>query len=293
MTHTPVLLNEVIEYLNIKPGGVIFDGTLGAGGHSRAIMERLGAEGILVGVDCDDYAIKIAKDNLGGYGDRVKIYKGNYADIQKILNEAGLDKVDGVLLDLGASSMQLSSQERGFSFQSEGALDMRMDRSNPLTAEIVVNTYPEEELEEIFRNYGEERYTRRIVRNILRKRSIKPFKTTLELADAVRFSVPFNKKSRIHPATRVFQALRIHVNDELENLGNAVRNIPRSLKAAGRLVIISFHSLEDRIVKHSFIDMRRENVCAIITPKPVTASPGEIQDNYNSRSAKMRVAEKI
>jgi 16S rRNA (cytosine1402-N4)-methyltransferase len=293
MIHTPVLLEETVELLNIKPDGIYADATVGNGGHAGRILEKLGPEGMLVGIDCDEGAVESSRQSLGKYGGRVKLFCGNYILINEFLKGLGINAIDGLLLDLGVSTLQLGEPSRGFSFQSDGPLDMRMNRGGALTAEQVVNEYPQEELEKILSEYGEERYARRISFSITRLRRVKPFKTTLELADAVRRSVPFSGKSRIHPATRTFQALRICVNDELGNIKKITEAAPSLLKSGGRMAVISFHSLEDRIAKRSFVEMKKKNVFRIITAGPVTPSEGEMNANPRSRSAKLRVAEKI
>jgi 16S rRNA (cytosine1402-N4)-methyltransferase len=290
MIHTPVLLKETVELLNVKSDGIYVDATIGMGGHAKPILERLDSGGLLIGIDCDEDAVAITRESLGKYGQKIKVFHGNFIQIRDFLKTLKINTVDGILLDLGVSGLQLTSPERGFSFQLDGRLDMRMDKRNVLTAEHVVNTYPQAELEEIFLRFGEERYTRVISRKIVKRRSLKPFKSTLELADTIKSAVPFYRRDKIHPATRVFQALRIYVNDELDNLQKVMETIPSLLDSSGRIAVISFHSLEDRIVKHSF---KRENICRIVTPKPITPSFEEVNDNPRSRSAKLRVMEKM
>lgn len=278
--HIPVLSREAIAHLQVRPGGLYLDATLGGGGHSRLILAVAPDVG-LVGVDRDDQAIRAAQGRLEG--DRVTFWRGNFADY----NPQG-QRFDGILADLGVSSPQFDQPDRGFSFQTEAPLDMRMDRRQDLTAADIINHYDEAELADIFYHYGEERLSRRIARRIVERR---PFATTTALADAIASSVPRKYRyGRIHPATRVFQALRIAVNGELSSLEKFLDMAPTWLKPGGRIGIISFHSLEDRRVKHHF---RNSPLLKVITKKPITAQPDELQENRRSRSAKLRFAEKI
>jgi len=255
--HKPVLLKECIEGLNIKEDGVYVDGTLGGAGHSKEILKRLSDKGTLIGIDRDIDALNAAKINLAEFNN-VKYVHGNHDDIKTILNDLDIEKVDGILLDLGVSSYQLDERERGFSYLGENRLDMRMDKSQELTAEKVVNEYPEDKLLRIIYEYGEERFAKNIVRNIVKQRKIKPIETTNELVKIIEESIPKAKQNNGHPAKRTFQAIRIEVNDEIRPLYNTVINSINCLKENGRLCIITFHSLEDRAVKEAFKDAMRK-----------------------------------
>ena len=255
--HKPVLLKECIEGLNIKEDGVYVDGTLGGAGHSKEILKRLSDKGTLIGIDRDIDALNAAKINLAEFNN-VKYVHGNHDDIKTILNDLDIEKVDGILLDLGVSSYQLDERERGFSYLGENRLDMRMDKSQALTAEKVVNEYPEDKLLRIIYEYGEERFAKNIVRNIVKQRKIKPIETTNELVKIIEESIPKAKQNNGHPAKRTFQAIRIEVNDEIRPLYNTVINSINCLKENGRLCIITFHSLEDRAVKEAFKDAMRK-----------------------------------
>lgn len=278
--HIPVLSREAIALLQVRPEGLYLDATLGGGGHSGLILAAA-TDVRLVGVDRDEQAIRAAQAHLEG--DRVTFWQGNFADY-----DPQGQQFDGILADLGVSSPQFDQGDRGFSFQTEAPLDMRMDRRQELTAADMINHYDEKELADIFYHYGEERLSRRIARRIVERR---PFSTTTDLADAIASSVPRKYRyGRIHPATRVFQALRIAVNEELAALEKFLDLAPTWLKPGGRIGIISFHSLEDRRVKHHF---RNSPLLQVITKKPITAQPDELQANRRSRSAKLRFAEKI
>ena len=255
--HKPVLLKECIEGLNIKEDGVYVDGTLGGAGHSKEILKRLSDKGTLIGIDRDIDALNAAKMNLAEFNN-VKYVHGNHDDIKTILNDLDIEKVDGILLDVGVSSYQLDERERGFSYLGENRLDMRMDKSQELTAEKVVNEYPEDKLLRIIYEYGEERFAKNIVRNIVKQRKIKPIETTNELVKIIEESIPKAKQNNGHPAKRTFQAIRIEVNDEIRPLYNTVINSINCLKENGRLCIITFHSLEDRAVKEAFKDAMRK-----------------------------------
>jgi 16S rRNA (cytosine1402-N4)-methyltransferase len=280
-SHIPVLSQEVITGLNIQHGGNYLDLTVGGGGHSRLILET--AEDVKVTcVDQDEDALKAAKENLSEFGDRVKFIHSNFANYQFIENS-----FDGILADLGVSSYHLDHPERGFSFRNTANLDMRMNQQQSLTAGDIINEWDEKELADIFFKYGEERLSRRIARRIIEKR---PFDTTTELANAIAYSVPPKyRHGRIHPATRVFQALRIAVNDELKVLETLIEKAPNALIPGGRIAIISFHSLEDRPVKHG---LRNSDSLRVLTKKPIIATEEEIKQNPRSRSAKLRIAEK-
>ena len=280
-SHIPVLSQEVITGLNIQPGGNYLDLTVGGGGHSRLILET--AEDVKVTcVDQDEDALKAAKENLSEFGDRVKFIHSNFANYQFLENT-----YHGILADLGVSSYHLDHPERGFSFRNTANLDMRMNQQQSLTAGDIINEWDEKELADIFFKYGEERLSRRIARRIIEKR---PFNTTTELANAIAYSVPPKyRHGRIHPATRVFQALRIAVNDELKVLETLIEKAPNALIPGGRIAIISFHSLEDRPVKHG---LRNSDSLRVLTKKPIIATEEEIKQNPRSRSAKLRIAEK-
>lgn len=306
--HISVLLNECLEGLDIKPDGIYVDGTLGGAGHSGQIAKRL-TTGRLIGIDRDPVALKAAGERLAQYGDRVTLVHSNFCEIANVLDDLNIDAVDGILLDLGVSSPQLDDGERGFSYMVDAPLDMRMDNGDALTAETIVNTWSYEELRRILFDYGEERYAPQVAAAICRRRETDPIKTTLELVDIIRSAMPAAAlREKQHPAKRSFQAIRIAVNDEL----GAVRKvmdaaIPR-LKQGGRLAIITFHSLEDRIVKNGMADAAKGCTCPpsfpvcvcgkkpqvkLITRKPVTATEEELEHNPRSRSAKLRVCEKM
>ncbi|MTJ50756.1 16S rRNA (cytosine(1402)-N(4))-methyltransferase RsmH [Dolichospermum sp. UHCC 0259] len=280
-SHIPVLSQEVITGLNIQPGGNYLDLTVGGGGHSRLILET--AEDVkITAVDQDEDALNAAKENLAEFGNRVKFIHSNFANYQFPENT-----YHGILADLGVSSYHLDNPERGFSFRNTANLDMRMNQQQSLTAGDIINEWDEQELADIFFKYGEERLSRRIARRIVEKR---PFNTTTELANAIAYSVPPQyRHGRIHPATRVFQALRIAVNDELKVLETLIEKAPHALIPAGRIAIISFHSLEDRPVKHG---LRNSPSLRVLTKKPIIATEEEIKENPRSRSAKLRIAEK-
>ncbi|MDI6717585.1 MAG: 16S rRNA (cytosine(1402)-N(4))-methyltransferase RsmH [Patescibacteria group bacterium] len=299
MRHNPVLLNEVLEILNPKPGDFIIDGTINGGGHSAAILGKIGKTGKLLGIDIDTEMIKKTREKIASTVNfqlsisNLILTRGNYSHLPEILKKHKLSKADGLLLDLGFSSGQLNS-DRGFSFLKDEVLDMRYDMRNnaerfPTAAEII-NSLSESELADIFYKYGEERFSRRIAKAIVEERKKRRIMTTLMLAEIVKKAVPRGyERGRIHPATRVFQALRIYVNKELENLESILKNLKAVVKPKGRVAIISFHSLEDRMVKNCFRDMKREGTAEIITKKPITAAKEEILKNPRSRSAKLRV----
>lgn len=304
--HKPVLLKECIEGLNIKEDGVYVDGTLGGAGHSKEILKRLSDKGTLIGIDRDIDALNAAKINLAEFNN-VKYVHGNHDDIKTILNDLDIEKVDGILLDLGVSSYQLDERERGFSYLGENRLDMRMDKSQELTAEKVVNEYPEDKLLRIIYEYGEERFAKNIVRNIVKQRKIKPIETTNELVKIIEESIPKAKQNNGHPAKRTFQAIRIEVNDEIKPLYNTVKDCIDSLRSGGRLCIITFHSLEDRAVKNAYIEAKGKCTCPkdlpycvcgakslgkVVTKKPIVASEEEQLENSRSKSAKLRIFEK-
>lgn len=285
--HRSVLLDEVVNWLAPREGAVLVDGTAGAGGHTRALAMRVGEAGRVIGLDRDPSMLALAAEAVVGLP--VTLAQAAYTEAGAVLEGLGLGPVDGVLLDLGLSSDQLAWSGRGFSFATDGPLDMRFDPAgDDPTAADLVNSLKEEELARIFHEFGEERYSRRVARRIVETRRSGPIRTTGELAAVVRRSIP-GKWGPIDPATRVFQALRIAVNDELEHLDAALERLPDWLRVGGRLAVISFHSLEDRRVKHAFRDDPRLHV---LTRKPVTASPAEVSTNPRARSAKLRVAER-
>lgn len=307
--HRPVLLNETIALLDPKPGGVFLDATLGGGGHAAAILERISPNGILVGIDRDPEAIEYARQRLARYGQRVKFVQGDFRDVGSILASVGITELDGALFDLGVSSHQLESG-RGFSFMRDEPLDMRMSSvEGTLSAADVVNTYTESDLAEIIRRYGEERYARQIARAIVERRKSAPIRTTGELVETIISAVGGKYRGLdIHPATRTFQAIRIEVNKELEAIEAGVADAIEHLKIGGRICVISFHSLEDRIVKKTFRKLSGHCECPpraikcecgarrilqILTKKPVTPSEEEIAENPRSRSAKLRCAERV
>ncbi len=294
--HVPVLLEETLEYLNVRPGGVVVDATLGLGGHSAAIARKLGRQGKLICFDRDAQAMELAKARLaavaGELGSEMPEVRYVPRAFSEIAEEVAPASLDGLLADFGVSSLQLDEAQRGFSFRADGPLDMRMDPRSELTAQQVVNQADEEDLANLIYEFGEERRSRRIARAIVRAR---PLQTTAELAGVVAAAAPTIKTPgghSIHPATKTFQALRIHVNDELGEIGSLLQSAPRLLRPEGRLVLISFHSLEDRLVKDSLRELSQQGVYKLLTRKPVTASEEEERRNPRARSAKMRAAER-
>ena len=305
--HKPVLLKECIEGLNIKKDGIYVDGTLGGAGHSKEILRNLSKKGLLIGIDRDEDALNAAKQNLKEFKN-VKYIHGNHDDIKEILEDIGIDKVDGILLDLGVSSYQLDEKNRGFSYLGENELDMRMDKSQSLTAKIVVNTYKEEDLANIIYEYGEEKFSRSIARNICKYRKQKEIETTKELVEIIENSIPKSKQIGGHPAKKTFQAIRIEVNNEIKPLEKTVEDCIDVLAPKGRLCIITFHSLEDRAVKNAYNKAKGICTCPkdlpycvcgakelgiIINKKPIIASYEEQEENTRSKSAKLRIFEKI
>ena len=306
--HVSVLLPECIDSLNIRPEGVYVDGTLGMGGHSEEIAKRL-TTGKLIGIDRDETAIRRAGERLRPYGDRVQLVHGNFRDTAEILDDLGIEAVDGMLFDLGVSSPQLDESERGFSYMHDAPLDMRMDETDNLNAWFIVNRWPEEKLRRILYDYGEERCAPRIAAAIVREREQREICTTLQLVEVIRSAMPAAAlREKQHPAKRTFQAIRIAVNDELEAVRAMMATAPDKLRPGGRIAVISFHSLEDRIVKTGIA--ARENGCTCprefpvctcgfvqtlrsVTRKPILPSPEELEANPRSRSAKLRVAERI
>lgn len=305
--HIPVLLNEVIEGLNIDPDGIYVDGTLGGAGHSYEIAKRLKG-GRLIGIDRDEDAIAAASERLEPFSDRVTIVRGNYGDMADILGDIGISEVDGILLDLGVSSHQLDEAERGFSYREDAPLDMRMDRRDELTAYDVVNTYTEAELTRILKDYGEERFAGSIARHIVRARAERPVSTTFELSDIIKASIPAKYRDKKgHPAKRSFQAIRIEVNHELDILRDSLNGMIDILKPGGRLCVISFHSLEDRIVKQAMRTAEDPCICPkdfpvcvcgrkpkgrCVSKKAIKAADNELDTNNRAHSAKLRIFEK-
>lgn len=302
--HIPVLATDTIKNLNIKKDGVYVDLTLGKGGHSKMILENLSDKGRLIAIDQDKEAIEAAKENLKDFSN-VTFINSNFEKFEEVLANLGLDLIDGALMDIGVSSYQIDNAERGFSYMKDGPLDMRMNQDNELTAEIVVNEYSQDELERIFFEYGEERFSKSVARNIIKQRSEGRIDSTIKLRDIIRKSI---KSNEAHPEKRVFQALRIEVNRELEVLENTIETVVDHLKVGGRIAIISFHSLEDRIVKNKFKDLATACICPpelpvcvcnhkakikVITRKPITATKKELKMNSRSKPAKLRVGERI
>ena len=307
-SHRPVLLDECIEGLRIRPGGLYLDGTLGRAGHSREIAKRLDT-GRLVCIDRDQAALDAAQDRLAGCLDKVALIHGNFGDLAELLDGRGLGPFDGMLFDLGVSSPQLDDPERGFSYMHDAPLDMRMDRSEALTAAIVVNEWPQEELKRILWQYGEERYAPQIAAAIARRRADKPIGTTLELVEVIRGAMPAQAlREKQHPAKRSFQAIRIAVNDELAAVDRMLQAAVPRLSPGGRLAVISFHSLEDRIVKNALAAFARGCTCPpdfpvcvcgktpqvrLVNRKPILSGEAELNENPRARSAKLRLAEKL
>jgi len=294
--HIPVMLNEVLNYLNPAPGKVFVDATIGTGGHSLALLERIMPGGRLIGIDRDEESLGIAKERLKGFGEACVFAYSNFSDIDSVLSGLKIGKVDGIIFDLGISSYQLDNPERGFSFQNEGPLDMRLDRNSYISAYDLVNNLNEEELSTLLWNFGQERWHNRIAHYLVEERQKHPIATTAQLADIVYKAIPYRqrfKNFRIHPATRTFQAVRIAVNRELEGLGLAVNKAVGFLNKGGRICVISFHSLEDRIIKFGFRQLSEAGEVGIITPKPLVPSESEVASNPASRSAKLRVAERL
>ncbi len=303
MQHQPVLYHEIIHALRPINKGFYVDGTLGAGGHARGILEACAPDGRLLGLDVDPQALALARETLAPYGERAHLTQASYDSLTERLRDIGWDKVDGILLDLGLSSMQLDTPERGFSFQQDAPLDMRFDPASPTTAADLVNNLPQDELADLIYRYGEERASRRIARAIVKAR---PLQTTRQLAAIIESVIP--RKGRIHPATQTFQALRIAVNQELERVENVLPQAVAALKSSGRLAIISFHSLEDRIVKEYFrseskdlvnppyeriYEFEKKATLKEINRKVITPGEAEIKANPRARSAKLRIAEKL
>lgn len=307
--HITVLLNEAVEGLNVKPNGIYVDCTLGGGGHSQRIAAKLSSDGILIGLDQDGMALTAARSRLVDGQATIHLVKSNFLHIRKVLMDLGVHQADGILFDLGVSSPQLDEAERGFSYNQEAPLDMRMDSDSDLTAHIVVNEWSEEQLASIIYRYGEERFSRRIARAIVQQRQAGPIHTTVQLAEIVKQSIPAaTRRTGPHPAKRTFQAIRIAVNDELGVFEKALKEAIQLLRPGGRVSVITFHSLEDRICKQIFVEQAGGCICPpdfpqcvcghqqkvrIITKKPILPSEHELQVNPRARSAKLRIAEKL
>lgn len=304
--HIPVMLDECIDNLNINPDGIYIDGTMGGAGHSYEIAKRLSNSGMLIGIDRDEEALSVAKERLKEFSN-IKYIHDNHDNIKEVIKNLNIDKVDGILLDLGVSSYQIDEKARGFTYMNDGPLDMRMDKSQNLTAEDIVNTYKEEELARLIYEYGEEKFSRKIAKNICEYRQKQKIQTTSELVSVIEKSVPNMHNEHGHPAKRTFQAIRIEVNDEIRPLYNTVINSIEVLKDKGRLCIITFHSLEDRAVKQAFMDStgkctcppdlpycicNKESLGKIITRKPILPTDEEINKNPRSKSAKLRIFER-
>jgi len=308
-SHLPVLAAEVIELLAPRPGGVYLDGTLGGGGHSELILERIGSEGLLIGIDRDLAALTAAQSRLSRFGDCFRAVQGSFGDLAEILAGQGISAIDGLLLDLGVSSHQLDTADRGFSFRMDGPLDMRMNSQGGATAADLLQELSVEELEQIIKEYGEERWARKVAQRIDQARQEEPIVSTLQLAELVSRTIPRRfQEDRIHPATRTFQALRMAVNRELEQAEQGVRAGISLLRTGGRIAVITFHSLEDRLVKHLYREAATGCICPpkipycvcskrpeikVLTSRPVSAGQAELEQNPRARSAKLRVAEKL
>jgi len=292
--HYPVMYREVLELLDVGKRKVVVDCTTGIGSHSYKLLEAMSEEGFLVGIDRDQHSLNVAKARLEPFTGRFSLIRDNFANLDKILSDLDIEKVDVFLFDLGISTYQLGDSDRGFSFLKEGPLDMRMDRDSFLSAYDLVNNLSEGELENIFKKFGEERYSRRVARFLVEARKSAPISTTSQLRDLIITAIPGKARGgRINPATRIFQALRIAVNRELESIEVALSSAVSRLTSGGRIGVISFHSLEDRIVKHFYRDYSAKNILKIINKKPLTPTEEERGENRPSRSAKLRVAEKI
>ncbi len=306
--HISVLLNETVDSLNVKPDGVYVDGTLGGGGHALEICKRLGPHGRLIGIDQDMDAVRAAGERLKDYADKVTIVHSNYQDIDSVLRELSVSGVDGIVLDLGVSSYQLDNAERGFTYREDTLLDMRMDRSQTMTARDIVNGYSEQELFRVIRDYGEDSFAKNIAKHIVRARQDKPIETTGELNDIIRAAIPAKvRQNGGHPSKKTFQAIRIELNRELFVLEQSLNNMIELLNPGGRLAVITFHSLEDRIVKNIFRKNMNPCICPpefpictcgrvpagrVITRKPILPDENEIQSNKRAKSSKLRVFEK-
>jgi len=293
-THNPVLCKEAIDFLKPAPGQIIVDATIGGAGHSEQILKRITPGGMLIGIDRDEEALRLASERLRPFEGSFKLINKNFSHLGEILKDAGVSKADGIIFDLGVSSMQMDAWQRGFSIKNNGPLDMRMDRSQRITAKDLVNNLSEAELIETIRDLGEERFHKRIARRIVEARKKEDISTTTELKEIILRSFPYiSNKYRIHPATRVFQAFRIKVNDELGSISEALDQLPDALEKGARACVISFHSLEDRITKNIFKQFKANGHFIILTKKPVMADQEELITNPRARSAKLRAAERL
>lgn len=306
--HYSVLLEETIEHLNIKEDGVYVDGTLGGAGHASVVCSHLGPNGRFIGIDQDEDAIRASSERLKPYGDIVTIVRSNYCNMKQVLADLGIDKVDGIVLDLGVSSYQLDTAERGFTYREDAPLDMRMDNRNNMTARDIVNNYSEYDLYRIIRDYGEDKFAKNIAKHIVRVREEKPIETTFELIEAIKAAIPMKiRMNQGHPAKKTFQAIRIELNKELDVLKDTLRDMVNLLQPGGRICIITFHSLEDRIVKTIFRECENPCECPpsfpvcvcgkkslgkVISRKPILPSEQELEENSRSKSAKLRVFER-
>ena len=286
--HIPVMSAQVLEYLNLKPGGLYIDGTIGAGGHAAQILSKLSNKGKLIGIDRDAEALEICYERFSAFADQISLHHSSYHNLSRIMGINGPARANGILLDLGISSLQINSEDRGFSFQSNALADMRFDQTKGQTAKDLIRKSSEKELADIIYQFGEERKSRRISNSI---KKIKNLSTTMDLKEAIRKSTPPHHRNKTH--ARVFQAIRIAVNDEIDKLKSFLKIFLDYLEIGGRLVVISYHSIEDRIVKHSFRQLNNESKVELLTRKPLTPSTGEIKLNKRSRSAKMRALERV
>lgn len=294
--HIPVMLREVIDYLDPGPGDIIVDATLGTGGHSIEILKRISPGGQLIGIDRDENSLAVCRKRFAEFTGSYELVHANFADLDMALEKLGIDGIDGIVFDLGISTYQLKDAQRGFSFQSEGPLDMRMDQDSYISAYDLVNNLNESEISNMLWSFGQERWHRRIARLLVQERKAQPIATTFQLAGLVMRAIPHRYRRgyyRIHPATRTFQAVRIAVNRELEILEGSLKKAVAILKKGAKICVISFHSLEDRVVKHTFRALKAEGLIDIVTAKPMTPIAGELEENPASRSSKFRVAERV
>jgi len=293
-SHNPVLAKEIVGFLSLVPGQIIVDATMGGAGHSEQILQKITPGGMLIGIDRDEETLRLASERLRPFEGSFKLINKNFKYLKEILKDIGVGKANGIIFDLGISSIQMESWQRGFSIKSDGPLDMRMDRSQSVTAKSLINRLREDELSEIIRDYGEERFHRRIAKRIVEERAHKEISTTAELSEVVLRSLPYShNKYKIHPATRTFQAIRIKVNDELGSIKEALNALPDCLEKGARACVISFHSLEDRIAKNTFKEFKAQGLFDILTKKPVMADENEVITNPRSRSAKLRAGERL
>lgn len=294
--HIPVMLHEVIDYLDPSPGQIIVDATLGTGGHSLEILKKIIPGGRLIGIDRDEDSLAICRQRFSEFSGSYELVHANFVDLDQVLEKLGIDKIDGIVFDLGISTYQLKDVERGFSFQQEGPLDMRMDKSSYISAYDLMNNLNENEISHMLWSFGQERWHNRIAHLLVEERRNQPISTTRQLADLVMRAIPCRYRKgyyRIHPATRTFQAVRIAVNRELEILESSVKKAVAILRKKAKICVISFHSLEDRVIKHTFRALKADGLVDIITAKPMTPADSEVAANPSSRSSKFRVAERI